>query len=148
MRGKTKHGTGDVSRTSNTNRKQGGATLDAKTGEQKSIQNRNIGQRRNFRSGTRGGRRSFDDPGQMSSKTFMLPDKRTHRATKKMLLKHNLREGAREINIVPGLHTTLISVPKLADANYVTIFNKDEATIYDRTTTNIRTTHPPILTAP
>ena len=45
----------------------------------------------------------FDDPGQMSSKTFMLPDKRTHRATKKMLLKHNLREGAREINIVRGL---------------------------------------------
>ncbi len=59
----------------------------------------------------------FDDSGQMSSKTFMLPDKRTHQATKKMLLKHKLREGAREINIVPGLHTTLISVPKLADAN-------------------------------
>ena len=90
----------------------------------------------------------FDDSGQMSSKTFMLPDKRTHRATKKMLLKHRLREGAREINIVPGLHTTLISVPKLADANYVTIFDKNEAKIYDATITNISTTQPPVLTAP
>jgi hypothetical protein len=90
----------------------------------------------------------FDDSGQMSSKTFMLPDKRTHRATKKMLLKHRLREGAREINIVPGLHTTLISVPKLADANYVTIFDKNEAKIYDATITNISTNQPPVLTAP
>jgi hypothetical protein len=53
---------------------------------------------------------SFHDSGQMSDKIFMLPDKRTHRATKKMLLKYNIRAGAREVNIVPGLHTTLISV--------------------------------------
>ena len=33
---------------------------------------------------------SFADTGQMSNKTFMLPDKRTHCATKKMLLKHNI----------------------------------------------------------
>ncbi len=84
----------------------------------------------------------------MSSKTFMLPDKSTHQVTKKMLLKHKLREGAREISIVPGLHTTLISVPKLADANYVTIFDKNEAKIYDATITNISTTQPPVLTAP
>jgi hypothetical protein len=90
----------------------------------------------------------FNNSGQMSSKTFMLPDKRTHRATKKMLLKHKLREGAREINIVRGLHTTLISVPKLADANYVTIFNKNKAKIYDATTTNVSTTQPPVFTAP
>ena len=54
---------------------------------------------------------SFEDSRQMSSKTFMLPDKCTYRATKKMLLKYNIQEGAREVNIVPGLHTTLISVP-------------------------------------
>ncbi len=90
----------------------------------------------------------FNDSGQMSSKTIMLPDKRTHRATKMMLLKHKLREGAWEINIVPGLHTTLISVPKLADANYVTIFDKNEAKIYDATTTIVSTTQPPVLSAP
>ena len=91
---------------------------------------------------------SFEDTGQMSNKTFMLPDKRTHSATKKMLLKHNIRDAAREINIVPGLHTTLISVPKLADANYITVFDKTTATIYDATTTKVRATEPPVLTAP
>jgi hypothetical protein len=44
---------------------------------------------------------SFHAMGQMSSKIFMLPDKRTHCATKKMLLKYNVRAGAREVNIVP-----------------------------------------------
>ena len=91
---------------------------------------------------------SFEDLGQMSSKIFMLPDKCTHCAMKKMLLKHNIQDGAREVNIVPGLHTTLISVPKLADANYITVFDKTKATIYNATTTDIRTTEPPILTAP
>ena len=78
----------------------------------------------------------------------MLPDKRTHRATKKMLLRQPLREAAREINIVPGLHSTLISVPKLADSDYITVFDKRMATIYDGTTTAINATNPPILEAP
>jgi len=34
----------------------------------------------------------FEDSGQRSSKTFVLLDKRTHQATKKMLLKHNLQK--------------------------------------------------------
>jgi hypothetical protein len=91
---------------------------------------------------------SFDDSGQMSSKIFMLPDKRTHRATEKILLKYDIRAGAREVNIVPGLHSTLISVPKLADADYITVFDKNKATIYDATTTQVKTTGPPLLTAP
>ena len=53
----------------------------------------------------------FDDTGQKSSKIFMLPDKRQHKATKKMLLWQPLRESTREMNIVPGLHSTLISIP-------------------------------------
>ena len=91
----------------------------------------------------------FEHSGQICNKTFMLLDKRTHRATKMLLklLKHKLREGVQEINIVPGLHTTLISVSKLADENYITIFNKNVAKIYDTTTTDVSTTQPPILTA-
>ena len=89
----------------------------------------------------------FEDSGQLSSKTFMLPDRRTHRATKKMLLRHPLREIAREVNIVPGLHSTLVSVPKLADADYITVFDKTKAIIYDATTTNVKATEPPVLTA-
>ncbi len=66
----------------------------------------------------------LDNTGQPSQKTFMFPDGRTGKATKKMLLKHNLRLAAWEMNIVPGLHSALVSIPKLADAGYITVFKK------------------------
>jgi hypothetical protein len=50
---------------------------------------------------------AFEDTGKLSKKTFMFPDKRTNKATKKMPLKHKLCPAAREMNIVPGLHSTL-----------------------------------------
>ncbi len=59
----------------------------------------------------------LEDTGQLSEKTFMFPDGRTGKATKRMLLGHNLQLAAREMNIVPGLHSALISIPKLADAD-------------------------------
>ncbi len=52
------------------------------------------------------------------------------------------------MNIVPGLHSTLISVPKLADADYTTVFEKGKATIYDALTTRIMADQPSILDAP
>ncbi len=90
----------------------------------------------------------LEDTGQQSRKTFMFPDGRTMSATQKMMLKHNLRDGAREINIVPGMHTTLISVPKLADERYTTVFRDTVAEIYDNDTTMVMSNKPPILTAP
>ncbi len=42
-----------------------------------------------------------------------------------MCLKHKLHPAAREMNIVPGLHSTLVSIPKLADAGYTTVFSKE-----------------------
>ena len=75
----------------------------------------------------------------------MFPDGRTEKATKKMLLKHNLRLAAREVNIVPGLHLALISIPKLAYAGYTTVFNKDGAAVYDDYTTEVTATSPPVL---
>ena len=75
----------------------------------------------------------------------MFPDGRTGKATKIMLLKHNLRLAAREMNIVPGLDSALVSIPKLADAGYTTVFNKHGAAIYDDETTKITTTSPAIL---
>jgi hypothetical protein len=73
----------------------------------------------------------FVDTAEASTKTFMFPDKQTNKATKRMLTKHNLRPTAHEMNIVPGLHSTLISVPKLADPGYTTVFNKAGVMIYD-----------------
>ncbi len=54
--------------------------------------------------------------GKISKKIFMSPNGRTGKVTTKMLLKHNLQIAAQEMNIVSGLHTALVSVPKLADA--------------------------------
>ena len=59
----------------------------------------------------------FHDTGLLSEKLFMLPDKTRIRALKKMWLKHNLRPKASKMNIVPNLHSMLISVPKMADAD-------------------------------
>jgi hypothetical protein len=36
----------------------------------------------------------FEDTGERLTKTFMFPDRRTATATKKMRLKHDLRDGA------------------------------------------------------
>ena len=83
--------------------------------------------------------------GQPSRKTFMFPDGRTEKATKKMLLKHILRLSTREMNIVPGLHSALVSIPKLADAGYTTVFNTNGAAIYNAETTKITATSPPVL---
>ncbi len=70
---------------------------------------------------------AFENTGELSKKTFMFPDKCTNKATKKMRLQHKLRPAAREMNIAPGLHLTLVSIPKLADAGYTTVFSKKES---------------------
>jgi hypothetical protein len=90
---------------------------------------------------------AFEDTGKLLKKTFMFPDKRTNKATKKMHLKYKLCPTAREMNIVPGLHSTLVSKPKLADAGYTTVFSKKGAAIYDDHTTTITAKKPPVLEA-
>ncbi len=62
-----------------------------------------------------------------------------------MLLNHNLCLASRKMNIVPGLHLALVSIPKLADAGYTTVFNKNGAAIYDDKTTMYTATKPPVL---
>jgi hypothetical protein len=87
----------------------------------------------------------LDNTGQPSQKTFMFPDGRTGKATKKMFLKLNLHLATREMNIVPGLHLALVSIPKLVDAGYTTVFNKNGTAIYDGKTTTFTATNPPVL---
>jgi hypothetical protein len=89
----------------------------------------------------------FHDTGLPSEKVLMLPDKTRITASKKMRLKHNLRPKASKMNIVPNLHSTLISIPKMADADYIVVFKK-KARIYDATTTIVLTSKDPILVAP
>jgi hypothetical protein len=49
------------------------------------------------------------------------------------------------MNIIPGLHSALVSIPKLADAGYTTVFNKNGVAIYNDETTKITPTSPPVL---
>jgi hypothetical protein len=90
---------------------------------------------------------AFEDTGKLSKKTFMFPNKHTNKATKKMRLKHKLCPAAREMHIVPGLHSTLVSVPKSVDAGYTTVFLKEGAAIYNDYTTTITADKPPVLEA-
>jgi hypothetical protein len=46
------------------------------------------------------------------------------RAINKMRLKHNLRPEASKMNIVPNLHSMLISIPKMVDVDYIAMFDK------------------------
>ena len=78
----------------------------------------------------------------------MLPDKIRVRATHKMLLKHKIRDGARGMNIVPELHSTLVSVPKMVDEDNIIVFDKKSAKTYDATTTMITASEKPVLEAP
>ncbi len=83
-----------------------------------------------------------------SKKVFILPDKMTIRATNKKQLKHNLRPKASKMNIVPNLHSTLISIPKMADVDNIAVLDKKEARIYDTTTTIISASKDLILVTP
>ncbi len=90
----------------------------------------------------------FHDTGLPSEKVFMLPDKIRIRASKKMWLKHNLQPKASKMNIISNLHSMLISVPKMADADYIAVFDKKEARIYDATTIIVLAAKDLILVAP
>jgi hypothetical protein len=91
---------------------------------------------------------ALENTGQSSTTVFMPPDKSKIRATQKILLKLKLQEGAREMTVVPGLHSTLISIPKKANAGYLAVFDKHKATIYDAMTSMITASTNPIVIAP
>ena len=59
------------------------------------------------------------------------------RADEVRLLQHNLRKPARSVEVVPGIHNSLLSTGKFADANFISIFDKDEVNIYDANDTVI-----------
>ena len=73
------------------------------------------------------------------------PRKKTPSSYKKEKLQHGLSEPADEMNIVPGVYTSLISACKLPTANYVPVSSKEEETIYDTKIKTIKVLEKPIL---
>jgi hypothetical protein len=67
-----------------------------------------------------------------STKTFYNANGTTSDASNQARLKYNLRSPADEADMVPSLAmNSLLSTSKLADANYITIFTKDEVQVFD-----------------
>ena len=54
-----------------------------------------------------------------------------------MKLDFDLRDSAVEMNIAPGLPTSLINIAKMIDVDYVTIFIKGSSEVYDGKTSKI-----------
>ncbi|KAL7474991.1 hypothetical protein ACHAW6_000926 [Cyclotella cf. meneghiniana] len=52
-------------------------------------------------------------------------------ATEQAKLSHDLRDPAKDVEIVPVMSKTLLSVRQFADAGYVTIFDDQTVKIYD-----------------
>ena len=61
-------------------------------------------------------------------------------------LHHNIREPARSAHIVPKVTDSLLSTGKFADANYITVYDKNEVNYYDATTTKIVVSEAAVLT--
>ena len=67
-----------------------------------------------------------------SPKRFLNANGTISKASNKAKLEYGMREPATEAEVVPGLAmNSLLSTSKLADANYVTVFTKDEVKIFD-----------------
>ncbi len=49
------------------------------------------------------------------------------------------------MNIMPNLQSTLIRIPKMADVDYIAVFDKKEARIYNAKVTIVSATKDPIL---
>ena len=81
-----------------------------------------------------------------SGKIFTLPDGTVTPASTTAKLHHQLREPARTVDMVPSLkHNSLLSGPKFADTNYITILTPSEVLIYDGENLKIQVSKEAIL---
>ena len=69
--------------------------------------------------------------GKQSNKVFIIPNSEAMPATEMYKLGYELRDPATEMNVVPGVHSSLISACKFADADYITVLEKNGLKIYD-----------------
>jgi hypothetical protein len=83
-------------------------------------------------------RNGFVVTGRQSDKAFCMPNGEVEEANDMDKFQHDVLHPAKDEHIVPGIECdSLLSIPKFADATYVTIFDKDEVNIYDANKTKI-----------
>ena len=96
--------------------------------------------------GTLADEEHFEETDEISDKVFAVANGALEAATKIAKLKHNLRDEARRVHLVPGINSaTLLSTGELADAKYISIFDEEEVNIYDANNTKITTTRGSVL---
>jgi hypothetical protein len=86
-------------------------------------------------SGATSGVGTKDDPsyrtGEPSDKRFILPSGNVIQATEIAEYPFNIRAPANKLHITPGVSQhLLLSTGKYADANYITVFDKDTVNVY------------------
>jgi len=101
-------------------------------------------------SGATSGVGTKDDPshrtGEPSDKRFILPSGEVIQATEKVEYSFNIRAPANELHITSGISQhSLLSTGKYADANYITVFDKDTINVYDANDTIITVMRDAIL---
>ena len=75
---------------------------------------------------------TFVATGRQSNKAFRMPNGNVEEASDMDKLHHDVRHPTKDAHIVSGIERdSLLSILKFADANYVTIFDKDQVNIYD-----------------
>ncbi len=101
-------------------------------------------------SGCTSGVGTLNDPcrrtGRASKKKFVLPGGEIVNATEIAEYPFKVRVLAQELHITPSItKNSLLSTSKFADANYITIFDKEAVNIYDANDTTITITRGAIL---
>ena len=82
-----------------------------------------------------------------SDKKFLNANGSVSSAGKKARLRWEMREPATEGNMVPDLAmNTLVSAGKVADANYISVFTKDEVKIFDAEAAKFEATGKVVMT--
>jgi hypothetical protein len=101
-------------------------------------------------SGATSGVGTKDDPSHRTSKPsdkqFILPSGQLIQATEKAEYPFNVRAPANELHITLGISQhSRVSTGKYADANYITVFDKDTGNVYNTNNTVITVTKEAIL---
>jgi hypothetical protein len=83
-------------------------------------------------------RHAFVPTGWQSNKTLHMPNATIEEATDVDKLHHDIRHPAKDIHIMLGIECdSLLSIPKLSNANYIAIFDKDKINIYNANKTKV-----------
>ena len=74
--------------------------------------------------------------GKPLTKQFILPNGNTVPASEIAEYPFDVRRPAKELHITPGINqNSLLSTAKYADADYITVFEKDRVNVYDANNT-------------